>query len=336
VAKLGGTLGRTGLAQFLTGSKAGWLETFTQHSCYGQLADLSQQAVIDIIDALITDGQLATTGGNRPKVILPGLAGVKAQVGSRVSEDSILSTQVQATSVVNPEAHSRLPEISPSTRMELAPDSRLLETLQAWRTQQAKNQGVPPYIIFPNKVLEAIAGQRPTTLTALNAIVGVGPAKLEQYGETILRLVGESSDDDKLQDQVQAFLKPAEVNLHHTSEPLTAIEASEEPQAEDIQIDPSISDPPTSAKGKQNSLLSAVLTVVSDLEGLLNPESLATLLTAAPGEIVSFSDHELCGAFYDRLSSEAVESYLQEAIRAGQLELSLYRRLVLPGLTRSK
>ena len=47
------------------------------------------------------------------------------------------------------------------------PDANLLETLRAWRTQQAKTQGVPPYIIFSNKVLEAIATRRPTTLTEL-------------------------------------------------------------------------------------------------------------------------------------------------------------------------
>jgi hypothetical protein len=70
VTKLGGTLGRTGLAQFLTGSKVAWLEAFAQHSCYGQLASFSQQAVLDIIDALITDGKLMTTKGSRPKVIL--------------------------------------------------------------------------------------------------------------------------------------------------------------------------------------------------------------------------------------------------------------------------
>jgi ATP-dependent DNA helicase RecQ len=71
VARLGGTLGRTGLAQFLTGSQAAWLETFRAHSAYGQLGDLSQKAVLHIIDALITDGQLVSTGGNRPKVIVP-------------------------------------------------------------------------------------------------------------------------------------------------------------------------------------------------------------------------------------------------------------------------
>ena len=39
------------------------------------------------------------------------------------------------------------------------PDANLLEALRGWRTQQAKNQGVPPYIIFSNKVLEAIAAE---------------------------------------------------------------------------------------------------------------------------------------------------------------------------------
>jgi hypothetical protein len=96
VTRLGGALGRTGLAQFLTGSKAAWLEAFAQHSCYGQLAALSQQAVVDIIDALITDGRLATTGGNRPKVVLVSQAEAKAETEVRQEshEGKIKGTEV--------------------------------------------------------------------------------------------------------------------------------------------------------------------------------------------------------------------------------------------------
>jgi len=71
VAKLGGALGRTGLAQLLSGSKVSWLETFAEHSDYGKLSEFSQRATLDIIDALIADGKLRTTGGGRPKVMLP-------------------------------------------------------------------------------------------------------------------------------------------------------------------------------------------------------------------------------------------------------------------------
>jgi ATP-dependent DNA helicase RecQ len=71
VAKLGGTLGRTGLSQFLTGSQATWLKTFAEHSMYGALAHLSQKMVISLIDALLAEGKLVSTEGLRPKVILP-------------------------------------------------------------------------------------------------------------------------------------------------------------------------------------------------------------------------------------------------------------------------
>lgn len=71
VARLNGTLGRTGLAQFLTGSRAAWLEAFAGHAGYGRLAGLSQQLVIDTVDTLLRDGRLVSTGGFRPKVRLP-------------------------------------------------------------------------------------------------------------------------------------------------------------------------------------------------------------------------------------------------------------------------
>jgi hypothetical protein len=71
VAKLGGTLGRTGLSQFLTGSQAAWLKSFAAHSMYGQLAYLPQKTVMDLIDGLLAEGKLVSTEGLRPKVILP-------------------------------------------------------------------------------------------------------------------------------------------------------------------------------------------------------------------------------------------------------------------------
>ena len=78
--------------------------------------------------------------------------------------------------------------------------------------QQAKNQGVPPYIIFSNKVLEAIAAQRPTTSTELGKISGVGPAKLEQYGELVTALIAKIAGGSEVQEMV-----PSSQNLAQLS-----------------------------------------------------------------------------------------------------------------------
>jgi ATP-dependent DNA helicase RecQ len=65
----------------------------------------------------------------------------------------------------------------------------LFERLRAWRAATAKEQGVPPYVIFHDKTLAAIAAARPTAVGELARIKGVGPAKLALYGEALLRLI---------------------------------------------------------------------------------------------------------------------------------------------------
>ncbi len=60
------------------------------------------------------------------------------------------------------------------------------EALKAWRLARARKEEIPAYVIFHNSTLEEIAGRRPSSLAELAAVPGVGPAKLERYGEDVL------------------------------------------------------------------------------------------------------------------------------------------------------
>ncbi|MCE6993999.1 DNA helicase RecQ [Saccharothrix sp. S26] len=62
----------------------------------------------------------------------------------------------------------------------------VFEKLRTWRTAQAREQGVPPYIIFNDATLRQIAATTPSTLDELSAISGVGENKLAKYGQQIL------------------------------------------------------------------------------------------------------------------------------------------------------
>jgi ATP-dependent DNA helicase RecQ len=62
----------------------------------------------------------------------------------------------------------------------------LFETLRAWRSATAKEQGVPPYVVFHDKTLREIATRRPSSLAELGTVSGVGENKLAKYGEQIL------------------------------------------------------------------------------------------------------------------------------------------------------
>jgi DNA helicase-2/ATP-dependent DNA helicase PcrA len=63
------------------------------------------------------------------------------------------------------------------------------ERLRAWRLERAREDGVPPYVVFHDKVLHAIADAQPTSLGELSQIAGVGPAKLDRYGDDVLALL---------------------------------------------------------------------------------------------------------------------------------------------------
>ncbi|MER6949809.1 ATP-dependent DNA helicase UvrD2 [Nonomuraea sp. NPDC000554] len=67
-------------------------------------------------------------------------------------------------------------------------DEALLEGLKAWRTATAKEAKVPPYVVFTDVTLQAIAERVPTTEQALLAIAGIGRTKLDKYGEAVLAL----------------------------------------------------------------------------------------------------------------------------------------------------
>jgi DNA helicase II / ATP-dependent DNA helicase PcrA len=58
--------------------------------------------------------------------------------------------------------------------------------LREWRFERAKADDVPAYVVFHNTTLAEIAVRRPRTLAELARVPGVGPAKLERYGEDVL------------------------------------------------------------------------------------------------------------------------------------------------------
>ena len=74
---------------------------------------------------------------------------------------------------------------------EEAVDGPLLQALKAWRREQAREQGVPPYVVFHDRTLVELAARRPSDRSGLGTIGGIGAAKLDRYGESLLRLLRE-------------------------------------------------------------------------------------------------------------------------------------------------
>lgn len=65
----------------------------------------------------------------------------------------------------------------------------LFEALRKRRLDIAREQGVPPYVIFHDSTLVAMVHRRPTDLDALSQVAGVGAVKLEKYGDAFLEVI---------------------------------------------------------------------------------------------------------------------------------------------------
>ena len=68
-------------------------------------------------------------------------------------------------------------------------DAGLFEELRALRRRLADEQSVPAFVVFNDATLRALAAARPTDDQAMLAVSGVGPAKLDSYGEPFLDVI---------------------------------------------------------------------------------------------------------------------------------------------------
>ncbi|MEU1467440.1 DNA helicase RecQ [Streptomyces sp. NPDC005761] len=84
---------------------------------------------------------------------------------------------------------------SSAAAAELPPEALpVFEALRAWRGAQAKELGLPAYVIFHDATLREIATLRPSSLGELGGISGLGEKKLATYGEGVLEVLASLGD----------------------------------------------------------------------------------------------------------------------------------------------
>lgn len=79
-----------------------------------------------------------------------------------------------------------IPGLPPTTGIE---DPKLFEALRALRSTCASEEGFPPYIVFSDKVLHALASIKPTTIEQFGNISGIGDHKKQKYGNRFVALI---------------------------------------------------------------------------------------------------------------------------------------------------
>jgi DNA helicase-2/ATP-dependent DNA helicase PcrA len=65
------------------------------------------------------------------------------------------------------------------------------EALRRWRLERARSEGVPAYVIFPDRTIAEILARRPSSPSELETIYGLGPARLARFGGELYAAVSE-------------------------------------------------------------------------------------------------------------------------------------------------
>jgi ATP-dependent DNA helicase RecQ len=198
VARLPARFGVQRIAQVLAGSRSREIldRRLDDLPTFGRLADLGLDEIKRLLDTLTEAGLLERRGieGGRPGAFVLALSATGAEVMRAELRPNLALPQgrpAEPATIGRGVSRRRPPAaVAPEPGAAPQPDADLLARLKGWRAAEAKRRGVPAYVVFHDTTLAALAAERPRDCGGLRAVKGVGPAKIEAYGETLLRLLG--------------------------------------------------------------------------------------------------------------------------------------------------
>jgi ATP-dependent DNA helicase RecQ len=161
---------------------------------YGSLRGHSEAWLTQLVRRCVTAGWVDFTPGEKPVVLLTG-SGRAVMKGERPAR-LVLPREQAAEALPRP---SRAPGGARSPRASDAPEALppeavpVFEALRGLRTELAREDSVPAYVVASDRTLRDIALLRPRGLETLKLAHGIGPAKAERYGARILAVVARAA-----------------------------------------------------------------------------------------------------------------------------------------------
>lgn len=184
VDELKGRFGLTMVADILKGSQNAKIRRygFDRNAVFGMLGNFSLPEVRDMVRQCIDDGYLEQSDGKYPVVSLTA-DGRQAMGGHK--------RIVQQKRVVE-----EIPAAIPKRRQKRSAGTfdeealrPLFDTLRAVRRDLAKDENIPPFVIFSDATLWDMAALKPSSLDAMGDIKGVGSFKLHKYGRSFVSAI---------------------------------------------------------------------------------------------------------------------------------------------------
>ena len=188
VQALRGRFGKTTVVDVLRGADTENLRQWglVNLPVYGT-SEARRALLMEVVELLAADGYLAITEGKFP------LVGFGPRYREAAEPDFAL--RIKQTPKVRKGSAAKPPKAARPGAADLgAADAELFERLRALRLRLAQEAAVPPYVIFHDATLAAMAAGRPATEEELLALPGVGEKKLATYGKAFLEEIAASSE----------------------------------------------------------------------------------------------------------------------------------------------
>ena len=179
-------VGKNKLVKIIRGSGASDVQKYASNAVFGALPRLSVGQIADFLDLLVARGLLNQADEDDYFVVRVTQSG-RETWKSRAPLDFDLPGRTRLAPAAKNAPPRRQFEDDDDTFGEENGD--LFEKLRIWRRERAIAEGMPPYVIFSDKVLKEIARQMPQDENELLAINGVGVKKAEKYGASVLKFL---------------------------------------------------------------------------------------------------------------------------------------------------
>ena len=147
--------------------------------------DLSRDGWFELLDMLIAEGLIIKTGEYNILQITPS---GKSFLLNR-NEIHLPLSDFGTMKFAKKSSASKIVGLTPKDDDKVA--LLIIDKLKAWRKRKADDMNVPPYVIFGDKTLLDIAAKKPKNKGELLNIYGIGSAKADSFGRSILDTISE-------------------------------------------------------------------------------------------------------------------------------------------------
>lgn len=195
ITEMRGRYGQALVIGTLLGSKKARLKDIgaTSYNCYGQLENRTEADLRLLISQMIRMGYITQTEGEYSVLKAGNIADLQNKntkiIIKKFKEKEKISTTKKHKTPFKKDSFSASTESSStdSTATNSSHNSALFEALRQLRLQIAKEESVPPYIVFTDRTLIDMCSKLPQNEDEMLNVSGVGQNKLKKYGQRFLQ-----------------------------------------------------------------------------------------------------------------------------------------------------